>query len=148
MKIEIKNWNLFTLVVFILVMISIGIGIAVYDPSYGSHETLWSDRIEPKTADKVIISGNVEVTGDLKVDGEIAGSGAGGGTGTGQGTVIVYSLNKACSKTKGLTLDATCKTMVCSSSEGGDNYASCDLGCWYSGPATCPNDVVGYLVSS
>ncbi len=143
MKIHIKNWHMFYFVVALIAFICLGIVFAVYDPTMGSHETLWSDRIEPKTSDKIIISGNVEVTGDLTIDGEMTGSGAISG-----GSVPVFIMSKGCAGSGLLTLESTCRTIACQETNGDPYYYDCQGQCNGGNPAggICVNQLVGNFV--
>jgi hypothetical protein len=59
------NKYMFATLVVIFALLMIGIGLSAYDSTKGSHDTLWTNYIEPKTGDKVIVAGNLEITGDL-----------------------------------------------------------------------------------
>jgi hypothetical protein len=65
MRIEIPSRRFFIIVAVIFALLFISGAFAVYDPSKGSHDTLWTDRIEPKTASRIIVAGDMEVTGTL-----------------------------------------------------------------------------------
>jgi hypothetical protein len=79
MRIEIPSKRFFMVISVVFGLLLIGGVFAVYDPTKGSHDTLWTDRIEPKTAARIIVAGDMEVTGQLIA--AIPGSGGGGGTG-------------------------------------------------------------------
>jgi hypothetical protein len=65
MRIDIPNKRFFTVLLFAFTLLLLGGAFALYDPTKGSHDTLWTDRIEPKTTDRIIVTGNLEVTGNL-----------------------------------------------------------------------------------
>ncbi|MFH1510111.1 MAG: hypothetical protein ABIF10_00340 [Candidatus Woesearchaeota archaeon] len=68
MKVEISNQKTFIVIAAICTLVVFGVVIAAYEPTKGSHDTLWTDRIEPKTGPGIVIAGDVEITGDLKAD--------------------------------------------------------------------------------
>jgi hypothetical protein len=74
---EVTNTKMFIIIAIVFGLLLIGGAFAVYDPTKGSHDTLWTDRIEPKTADRIIVAGDMEVTGQLIAT--TAGSGGMGG---------------------------------------------------------------------
>jgi hypothetical protein len=83
MNIEIPSKRFFIIMVVIFGVLLISGAFAVYDPTKGSHDTLWTDRIESKTGSKVIVAGDLEVTGKL------TGSQAAGGSSL-SGTMCGY----------------------------------------------------------
>lgn len=67
MKIELSNKKTFIAIAVICALLIFGAAIAEYDPTKGSHSTLWTDRIEPKTAGGIVIGGDVQITGTLSM---------------------------------------------------------------------------------
>jgi hypothetical protein len=59
--------------------------------------------------------------------------------------VPLYQVRAACAGGGGLTFRPSCLTTLCSLSAG--LFNDCDALCISQGPLTCPNDLVGYLLS-
>lgn len=73
------NKYMFATLVVIFALLMIGIGLSAYDSTKGSHDTLWTNFIEPKSGDTVVVSGNMQVTGTLTSP-SLTSGGSGGTT--------------------------------------------------------------------
>jgi hypothetical protein len=92
MRIEIKNkYNLLTISVMVL-LISVGIATSVYDPTQGSHQTLWTNTIEPISGSSIKVIGNIIASGTV-CDSNGCSNSSGGGSGlwSSNGAAVYYN---------------------------------------------------------
>lgn len=62
-----------------------------------------------------------------------------------RGTAI-YTVNQYCGSPGSLTDVSTCRTSGCYDSQIGNGYFTCSGSCTVTAPATCNNNLIGYLV--